>query len=133
MKPPCTCKLLSQYSRDPLVQVMERGGEFVLGDGTNPDPRLTIEYCPFCGEFGWPDRGNRRCDCGVMESIVRDFPSLMEFDPKMNEFHLLSPKGSATYQIYYCISCGGNPPKSRRSDFFEEASEEELIRAWERM
>jgi hypothetical protein len=115
------------------MPIVERDGEFLLGDRSIDDPRLTIHFCPLCGEYGRPDRGNRACECGVMESLVRDYPDLMEFDSKMNEFHILHSPRSGKLQIYYCIACGGNPPESLRHTFFEEPTTSDYDDAWARI
>jgi hypothetical protein len=114
------------------MPIVQRGGEFVLGDAAIDDPRLTILFCPFCGEHGWPDRGSRSCECGVMASIVQDYPKLLEFDSEMNEFHVLSRR-NGKHQIYYCIACGGNPPRSLRHTFFEAPTDSEYEEAWSRI
>ena len=115
------------------MPIVERDGGYLLGNGSINDPRLTIHFCPFCGEHGWPERGNRRCECGVMESLVKDYPQLMEFDSKMNEFHILQSNPNGKVQIYYCIACGGNPPESLRHTFFEAPSAMDYEEAWSRI
>jgi hypothetical protein len=115
------------------MTIVERDGGYVLGNGSIGDPRLTIHFCPFCGEHGWPNRGHRRCECGVMESLVEDYPLLLEFDPEMNEFHVLHSNSKGKLQIYYCIACGGNPPESLRHTFFEAPSSSDYEEAWARI
>ncbi len=115
------------------MPILERDGIYLLGDGSEDDSRLTINYCPFCGEHGGPDCGDRQCECKVMESIVEDFQDYMEFNLKMNEFHILHSLGQGKLQIYYCIACGGNPPKSLRHTFFEEPTESDYDEAWKRI
>ena len=119
---PCACDWVAKWAKDPDMPIVERDGDYFLGDGSVDDPRLTIAFCPFCGEHGWPHRSDRACECGVMESIVEDFPDYMEFDSTMNEFHILQT-GGGNFQIYYCIACGGNPPESLRHTFFEAPTE----------
>jgi hypothetical protein len=133
MSAPCTCGSLAKRAKDPDVPIVEREGRYLLGDGSINDPRLTIHFCPFCGEHGWPGRGNRPCECGVMESLVRDYPRLMEFESEMNEFHILQSNPGGKLQIYYCIACGGNPPESLRHTFFEAPSESDYEAARARM
>lgn len=133
MKASCTCRHLSQWAQDPDIPITERGSEYYLGDGSVDDARLAIHFCPFCGEHGWPDRGDRLCECGVMEQIVRQFPDYMEFDSKMNEFHILQQPGQGKLQVYYCTACGGNPPVSLRHTFFEEPTTSDYAAAWSRI
>ena len=68
-----------------------------------------------------------------MESLVQDYPHLLEFDSKMNEFHILYSASGGKLQIYYCIACGGNPPESLRHTFFEAPSESDYNDARDRM
>lgn len=65
-----------------------------------------------------------------MESLVEDYPHLLEFDSEMNEFHVLHSNRNGKLQVYHCISCGGNPPQSLRHTFFEAASESDFNDAW---
>jgi hypothetical protein len=129
----CACSSLPKWAKDPDFPIVERDGGYVLGNGSIDDPQLTIHFCPFCGEHGWPGRGDRPCECGVMESLVQDCPQLIEFDSVMNEFHVLlyNPKGKL--QVYYCIACGGKPPESLRHTFFEAPSSSDYDEAWARM
>ena len=115
------------------MPIVGRDGKYLLGDGSVNDPRLIINFCPFCGEHGWPERGNRPCQCGVMESLVKDYPRLMEFDSEMNEFHILQSNPNGKVQIYYCIACGGNPPDSLRHTFFEAPSDMDYEEGWARI
>jgi hypothetical protein len=129
----CTCSSLAKWAKDSDISIVEREGGYLLGNGSIDDSRLTIHFCPFCGEHGRPGRGNRRCECGVMESLVKDYPQLLEFDREMNEFHVLynNPKGKL--QIYYCFACGGYPPESLRHTFFEAPSSSDYAEAWARI
>jgi hypothetical protein len=126
---PCSCGSLAKQAKDPDMPIVERDGGYLLGNGSINDPRLMIHFCPFCGEHGWPHRGNRSCECGVMESLVKDYPGLLEFDSKMNEFHILYSNPNGKSQIYYCVACGGNPPESLRHTFFEAPTESDYEEA----
>ncbi len=130
---PCTCGSLAKWVLDSEMPIVHRDGEYFLGEGPTADPRLTIRFCPFCGEHGWPDHGKRPCECGVMESLVEDYPQLLEFDSEMNEFHVLYSNRNGKLQIYYCIACGGNPPHSLRRTFFEVPSESDYEEALARV
>jgi hypothetical protein len=68
-----------------------------------------------------------------MEQIVEQFPDCMEFDPVMNEFHILHQQGRGKLQVYYCTACGGNPPESLRHTFFEEPAKSDYDDAWSRI
>lgn len=129
----CTCGNLAKWSKDPDKPVVERDGEYALRHGAIDDTRLTIHFCPFCGEHGCSHCGDRGCECGVMESLVKDYPQLMEFDPEMNEFHILYANSKGKLQVYYCIACGGNPPESLRHTFFEAPSKTDYDEAWARI
>jgi hypothetical protein len=68
-----------------------------------------------------------------MESLVKDYPQLMEYDSEMNEFHILQSDPNGKVQIYYCMACGGSPPESLRHTFFEAPSESDYEEAWARI
>jgi len=129
----CTCHSLAKWAKDSDIQITERDDGYMLGDGSGDDPRLIIHFCPFCGEHGWPDRGNRRCECGAMESLVKDYPQLMEFEQELNEFHVLHSNPKGKLQVYYCIACGGNLPGSLRHTFFEAPTSADYDEAWARV
>lgn len=129
----CTCGYLAKWAKDCDIPIVEREGGYLLGNGSINDPRLTIHFCPFCGKHGRPNRGNRPCECGVIDALVKDYPQVLELDSEMNEFHFLESNPSAKHQIYYCIACGGNPPQSLRHTFFEAPTESDYEEAWARI
>jgi len=130
---PCTGGLLAKWAKDSDVPIVERDGGYMLGSGSISDPRLTIHFSPFCGEHGWPDRGKRPCKCGVIKSLVENYPELLGFDAEMNEFHVVQLNPGGRLQIHYCIACGGNPPQSFRRTFFEAPSTLDYEAAWARI
>lgn len=44
----------------------------------------------------------------------------IEFDPKVNEYHLLETAPDTYWVIYYCPFCGGKAPQSKRSLLFHK-------------
>src|SRR5690349_11988054 len=102
---PCTCGLLAKWAKDCDLPIIERDGGYLIESGSINDPRLAIQFCPFCGEHGRPGGGNRLCECGVMDSLVENYPQLLEFDTKFHEFHILHSNRKGKLLIYYCFAC----------------------------
>jgi hypothetical protein len=69
----------------------------------------------------------RSCECPQWVEWANDpfFP--VWYNPRMNEYVLISGKLAADCTvIYYCVFCGGSRPKSRRGEFFTMPSDEDL-------
>jgi hypothetical protein len=51
----------------------------------------------------------------------------VEFDAKLNEYHIVNDEGGE-WAIYYCPFCGGSTPKSRRERLFHRITNDEMHR-----
>ena len=72
----------------------------------------------------------RLCRCGVWEKRAKDAFFPIWYNAKTNEFVLLFGKIAANAVIiFFCPSCGGRMPKSRRGDLFTIPIDEELVEA----
>jgi hypothetical protein len=58
-----------------------------------------------------------KCDCRFLERLSREPSVPIEFDPKLNEYHIVGAGGGKT-MIYHCPFCGGRAPDSRREELF---------------
>ena len=70
----------------------------------------------------WDSKTQQRCDCGVLEEAARHPDVPIEFDPRLNEFHLVytSDGEVGRMTIYHCLFCGGLAPPSQRHTLFAE-------------
>ena len=67
------------------------------------------------------------CDCGTLQNAADDPNLPIEFDEKLNEFHLVyGNKGQ--FNLYHCFFCGGKAPDSKRYLLFATLSDEERHR-----
>lgn len=64
-----------------------------------------------------PPKEKGMCKCGFLQRAAEEPNSHIEFDPKLNEFHITG-NGADHLMIYYCPFCGGSAPKSMRSSLF---------------
>src|SRR5262245_35957738 len=62
------------------------------------------------------DNEERACGCGHPDRWVRDPHIPVEFDKRMNEYHLV--RDGARTMMRYCFWCGGRLPESKRGSFF---------------
>jgi len=58
----------------------------------------------------------RACECGRPAKMVADPKVPVEFDERMNEYHLV--RDGARTIMRYCFWCGGRLPESKRGTFF---------------
>jgi len=63
------------------------------------------------------------CECGKPAKYAADPMIPVEFDEKMNEYHLV--RDGAKTIMRYCFWCGGRLPDSKRDLFFTKPSESE--------
>ena len=77
-----------------------------------------------------PPKERGECKCGVLQQAADDPDSHVEFDPKLNEFHITG-KSNGYMMVYYCPFCGGSAPKSRRPSLFHRLSNAERRRLCE--
>jgi hypothetical protein len=71
------------------------------------------------------------CKCGLLARLAADPREGVEFDARLNEYHILRKDGSGYSLIYFCPSCGGRAPKSQRSSLFHRLTEAERHRLTE--
>src|SRR5262245_20192105 len=67
------------------------------------------------------------CDCRTLERLSKEPSMPIEFDAKLNEYHLLGAAGEQV-MLYHCFSCGGRVPQSRRSELFMHVTRAETLR-----
>ena len=58
----------------------------------------------------------QKCQCGLLDRWVADPRAPVEFDKRMNEYHLV--KDEMLIMMRYCFGCGCLLPKSKRAPFF---------------
>ncbi len=70
------------------------------------------------------------CTCQSLEHMAENPACPVEFDPELNEYHIISGwlSGAHQWMIYYCPVCGGKAPKSRRDRLFARLTEKERAR-----
>jgi len=71
------------------------------------------------------------CKCGALARMADDPKDPVEFDARLNEFHI-TRKGNGGYTlVYYCPLCGGKAPDSKRSSLFQRLDLAEQQRLFE--
>jgi len=76
-----------------------------------------------------PRRHNsKECKCGMLARIAEDPRDPVEFDPRLNEYHLMRKGGGGYSLIHFCPFCGGWAPKSQRSSLFHRLTDAERHR-----
>jgi hypothetical protein len=66
------------------------------------------------------------CDCGALDRAAKDPELPIEFDARLNEFHLVYGRGRRL--LDHCWSCGGKAPESLRGTLFARISRQEQDR-----
>jgi hypothetical protein len=74
-----------------------------------------------------PDPNAPECDCGSLERHSKEPSVPIEFDEKLNEFHILGKSGEQI-MIWHCPFCGGRTPRSRRDELFMHVTHAEMQR-----
>ena len=74
-----------------------------------------------------PDPTAPECGCRALERLSKEPTSSIEFDARLNEYHIVGTDGSQT-MIYHCPFCGGRTPESRRDDLFMHITNAEMRR-----
>jgi hypothetical protein len=67
------------------------------------------------------------CNDGHLEDLAADPTCPVEFDSRLNEYHI-TREGGGHFMIYYCPLCGGSVPESRRDQLFHKLTEIERRR-----
>ena len=71
------------------------------------------------------------CKCGLLGRMAENPMDPVEFDPQLNEYHMMR-KGDGGYSlIYFCPFCGDRAPKSQRSSLFHRLTDAERHRLTE--
>jgi len=74
---------------------------------------------------------NDECKCGLLARLAEDPKNSVEFDARLNEYHILR-KGDGGYSVlYYCPFCGGRAPRSHRDSLFHRLTDAERHRLTE--
>lgn len=63
------------------------------------------------------------CKCPWFEMAANDPTCPVEFDPEVNEYHMVSKGGS--WVLYHCPICAGRAPASHRAALFARIPREE--------
>ena len=71
------------------------------------------------------------CNCGHLARLAEDSREAVQFDTRLNEYHILRKDGSGYSLIYFCPLCGGRAPKSKRDSLFHRLTEAERHRLTE--
>ena len=76
-----------------------------------------------------PDPSVPQCDCGWLDHAAEDPSVPVVFDPKLNEYQIVTSGNSeGRMPIYHCPFCGGSAPKSKREQLFAHLTTEEIQR-----
>ena len=81
-------------------------------------------------ENAWPSKTNVACDCNYLHNAANDPNIPIEFDERLNEFHIVFfISDSESYLlIRHCPFCGGKAPESRRTSLFATITVQEQAR-----
>lgn len=72
----------------------------------------------------------RRCACNTLDRHAREPVIPIIFDERMNEYRIVykTHDGEGQIALFYCFSCGGLLPDSRRDSFFAHVTSTETRR-----
>lgn len=129
----CKCGLLGKWIEDPDTPftILEGSATCILAlDG---ETYLVVNYCPVCGgrKLGSTRRG-QKCECASVFKWANDPNIPVEYDQELNEYYLVKGVDETTL-FYYCPSCGGHLPKSKRASLFTTPSRKEKAEIIERI
>ena len=128
----CTCGLLEQRSRDPDVPISFDAQFQTYLLCLSAALRVPIAYCFSCGGSDHFKKASHDCACGLLERWASDSSLAFEFNSQLNEYHIIHidpitrREGGAKIMVYFCPGCGGNAPRSKRDQLFEQVSDDEL-------
>ena len=91
-----------------------------------PPPPPAVAHFARVKQVNMPSEDLPNCNCGWLERATHAPECPIEFDPRLNEYHLKFAR-TTTY-ISYCPSCGGRAPQSPRAQQFVAVSDKETIR-----
>ena len=93
----------------------------------NTDLSVRPLHCTLCGGQGKVahSASHVQCQCGLLERWATDAAIRIEYDAEFDEYHLML-KAGAFRMIYFCPSCGGRTPESKRGDFFTKPSQTDI-------
>ncbi len=72
-----------------------------------------------------PDPNAPECDCGTLARLSKEPSVPVDFDEKLNEYHIRGTDGGQI-MIYHCPFCGGRTPPSRRDELFMHITHDEM-------
>jgi hypothetical protein len=75
-----------------------------------------------------PSNESGECKCGELARMADDPKDPVEFDPKLNEYHLPRSDNSGYSIVRFCPLCGGRAPASKRASLFQKLDETERHR-----
>jgi hypothetical protein len=78
-----------------------------------------------------PRLNKNECKCGLLARLVEDPRDPVEFDPQLNEYHIMRQGAGGYSLIYFCPFCGGRAPKSQRGSLFHKLTDAEQHRLTE--
>jgi hypothetical protein len=71
---------------------------------------------------------HKACDC---RSLSDDPGIPIEFDPGLNEFHIMHRSPGGYMPVYFCPFCGGSAPESKRDRLFASVPPQEVASLFE--
>ncbi len=71
------------------------------------------------------------CQCGHLARMAENPKDPVQFDRRLNEYHIMRQGNGGYSVIYFCPFCGGRAPNSQRSSLFHRLTEEERHRLTE--
>jgi len=78
-----------------------------------------------------PQTETGECKCGALARMVDDPKDPVEFDQRLNEFHITRKGDSGYTLVYFCPLCGGRAPASKRGSLFQKLDLAEQQRLFE--
>jgi hypothetical protein len=75
------------------------------------------------------DKGE--CTCGGLARMADDPKDPVEFDPKLNEYHIPRQGNGGYSLVNFCPLCGGKAPASKRGSLFQRLDHAEQQRLFE--
>jgi hypothetical protein len=113
---------MSQCSNDtntPISQIAS--DEYALA--LTPSEKVALAFCFFCGGRRSSDPGFP-CRCSMLVVWRNRAGSCVRQDSRFGEFQVHYDGNKLI--MHFCPNCGGNLPRSKRSEFFLEPTQEEI-------
>jgi hypothetical protein len=117
----CNCGFLKQCSADSKSPIHQTDtGDYLLR--LTPTRTVNLAFCFFCGGRALSTTGP--CQCNSMVHWAGIPASCVSLNGRFGEFQIHFRDNKLI--MYFCSSCGGRLPSSKRSEFFLEPSESEM-------